>query len=195
MTNPNMKMKEKQPLKLISARDPRVLTAIAPFDDDMLALEGYKDREELSKDMFDCMVKNGGVGLSANQVGLPYNMFVAGGHPQIEKGLKLTCFNPEIISTSKEEVLIKEGCLSFPFLFLNVKRPRKCVLKYEDEFGKLKESHCDGMMSRIVQHEFDHMLGKTFTELVSKLKLDMATKKAIKHIKILSKQRQNQSQT
>ena len=51
------------------------------------------------------------------------------------------------------------------------------------------------MMSRIVQHEFDHMLGKTFTELVSKLKLDMATKKAIKHIKILSKQRQNQSQT
>ena len=81
--NPNMRMKEKQPLKLISARDPRVLSAIAPFDDDMLALEGYKDREELSKDMFDCMIKNGGVGLSANQVGLPYNMFVAGGHPQI----------------------------------------------------------------------------------------------------------------
>ena len=101
MTNPNMKMKEKQPLKLISARDPRVLTAIAPFDDDMLALEGYKDREELSKDMFEFMISSGGIGLTANQVGLPFNMFVAGGHPKIERGLRLTAFNPEIISTSK----------------------------------------------------------------------------------------------
>ena len=190
MTNPNMKIKEKQPLKLISARDPRVLTAIAPFDDDMLALEGYKDREELSKDMFEFMISSGGIGLTANQVGLPYNMFVAGGHPKIERGLRLTAFNPEIISTSKEEIMIKEGCLSFPFLFLNIKRPRKCVLKYEDEYGKLKESHCDGMFARIVQHEMDHTLGRTFTEYASKLKLDMATKKAVKHIKLLSKQRQ-----
>ena len=180
--NPNMRMKEKQPLKLISARDPRVLSAIAPFDDDMLVLEGYKDREELSKDMFDCMTKNGGIGLSANQVGLPYNMFVAGGHPQIEKGLKLTCFNPEIISTSKEEVLIKEGCLSFPFLFLNVKRPRKCVFKYEDSEGKLQEAHLDGMMSRICQHEYDHILGRNFVEHVSKFKLKRAEEKAKKLI-------------
>ena len=185
-----MKMKEKQPLKLISARDPRVLTMIAPFSDDMLALEGYKDREELSKDMFEFMIKSGGVGLTCNQVGLPYNMFIAGGHPQIEKGLKLTAFNPEIISTSKETIMIKEGCLSFPFLFLNISRPRKCVLKYEDEFGVLKESHCDGMFSRIVQHEMDHIRGRTYTELVSKLKLDMATKKAVKHIKILQKRKE-----
>ena len=98
MTNPNMKMKEKQPLKLISARDPRVLSAIGPFDDDMLALEGYKDREELSRDMFEFMISNGGIGLTANQVGLPYNMFIAGGHPKIEKGLRITAFNPQIIS-------------------------------------------------------------------------------------------------
>ena len=190
MTNPNMKMKEKQPLKLISARDPRVLTMIAPFSDDMLALEGYKDREELSKDMFDFMIKSGGIGLTANQVGLPFNVFIAGGHPKIERGLRITAFNPKIISTSKEEIMIKEGCLSFPFLFLNIKRPRKCVLQYEDEYGKKKESHCDGMFSRIVQHEMDHIRGRTYTELVSKLKLDMATKKAVKHIKILQKRKE-----
>ena len=137
-------------LKLIPPSDIRVQSAIAPFQDDMLKEHDFKDRKELSESMFATMKKYGGVGLTCNQVGLPYNMFVAGGHPQIEKGLKLTCFNPEIISTSKEEVLIKEGCLSFPFLFLNVKRPRKCVLKYEDEFGKLKESHCDRMISRIL---------------------------------------------
>ena len=175
MTNPNMKMKEKQPLKLISARDPRVLTMIAPFSDDMLALEGYKDREELSKDMFDFMIKSGGIGLTANQVGLPFNVFIAGGHPKIERGLRITAFNPKIISTSKEEIMIKEGCLSFPFLFLNIKRPRKCVLQYEDEYGKKKESHCDGMFARIVQHEMDHTLGRTFTEYASKLKLDFET--------------------
>ena len=61
--NPNMRIREKQPLKLISARDPRVLTAIAPFDDSMLVLEGYKDREELSRDMFEFMISNGGIGL------------------------------------------------------------------------------------------------------------------------------------
>ena len=181
---------EKQPLKLIPPSDPRVVSAIAPFNDEMLKEYGYKDRQELSDDLFETMNKYGGIGLSANQVGLPYNMFVAGGHPKIERGLRLTAFNPEIISTSKEEIMIKEGCLSFPFLFLNIKRPRKCVLKYEDEYGKLKESHCDGMFARIVQHEMDHTLGRTFTEYASKLKLDMATKKAVKHIKLLSKQRQ-----
>ena len=130
MTNPNMKMKEKQPLKLISARDPRVLTAIAPFDDDMLALEGYKDREELSKDMFEFMISSGGIGLTANQVGLPYNMFVVGDHIQIENGIKMACFNPIIISSSEETVVMKEGCLTFPFLFLSITRPRKVTLKY-----------------------------------------------------------------
>ena len=183
-------MKKREPLKLISARDPRLNSKIAPFDDDMLEIGGYKDRKELSDEMFDCMIKNGGVGLTANQVGLPFNMFVVGGHPSIEKGLRLTCFNPEIENVSNETVMIKEGCLSFPFLFLNVTRPRKCVLRYEDEEGKLKETHADGMISRIIQHEYDHIIGRTYTEHVSKMKLDMATKKALKHIKILRKSRQ-----
>ena len=55
-------------LKLIPPTDPRVLTAIAPFNDDMLKEEGFKDRKELSEKMFDAMKKYGGIGLSANQV-------------------------------------------------------------------------------------------------------------------------------
>ena len=167
-------------LKLIPPTDPRVQCAIAPFRDDMLKDEGFKDRKELSDKMFDTMKKYGGIGLSANQVGLPFNMFVLGDHPDVEKNLKMTCFNPMIISSSVEEETMKEGCLTFPFVFLSITRPRKVVVKYEDENGDLKEGSLDGMISRVFQHEYDHMLGKTFVDGVSKLKLDMAYKKAEK---------------
>ena len=167
-------------LKLIPPTDPRVQSAIAPFNNEMLKDEGFKDRKELSETMFDTMKKYGGIGLSANQVGLPFNMFVLGDHPDLEKGLKMTCFNPIIISSSVEEETMKEGCLTFPFVFLSITRPRKVVVKYEDENGDLKEGSLDGMISRIFQHEYDHMLGKTFVDGVSKLKLDMAYKKAEK---------------
>ena len=170
-------------LKLIPPTDPRVQSAIAPFNNDMLKDEGFKDRKELSEAMFDTMKKYGGIGLSANQVGLPFNMFVLGDHPEIEKGLKMTCFNPMIVSSSVEEETMKEGCLTFPFVFLNITRPRKVVVKYEDENGDLKEGSLDGMISRVFQHEYDHMLGKTFVDGVSKMKLDMAYKKAEKMMK------------
>ena len=167
-------------LKLIPPTDPRVQCAIAPFSDDMLKDEGFKDRKELSDKMFDTMKKYGGIGLSANQVGLPFNMFVLGDHPDVEKNLKMTCFNPMIISSSVEEETMKEGCLTFPFVFLSITRPRKVVVKYEDENGDLKEGSLDGMISRVFQHEYDHMLGKTFVDGVSKMKLDMAYSKATK---------------
>ena len=169
-------------LKLIPPTDPRVQTAIAPFQEDMLKEEGFKDRKELTEKMFELMKKYGGIGLSANQVGLPFNMFVLGDHPQLENGLKMACFNPMIISSSEEKVVMKEGCLTFPFLWLSITRPRKVVVKYEDENGELKEGHLDGMMSRIFQHEYDHMLGRVFTEYASKMKLDMAYKKAEKEM-------------
>ena len=169
-------------LKLIPPTDPRVQSAIAPFSNDMLKEEGFKDRKELSEAMFDTMKKYGGIGLSANQVGLPFNMFVLGDHPEVEKNLKMTCFNPMIISSSVEEETMKEGCLTFPFVFLNITRPRKVVVKYEDENGDLKEGSLDGMISRVFQHEHDHMLGKTFVDGVSKMKLDMAYKKAEKQM-------------
>ena len=183
-------------LELIPSSDPRVQSAIAPFNDDMLKEENqpkdlvFKDRKHLSEKMFDAMKKYGGIGLSANQVGLPFNMFVLGDHPDLEKGLKMTCFNPMIISASADQVMMKEGCLTFPFVFLNISRPRKVTVKYEDENGDLKEGHLDGMFSRIFQHEYDHMLGKTFVDGISKMKLDMAYKKAEKQMKRYRKMRE-----
>ena len=100
----------KKEYKLIPPTDPRVLSAVAPFTDDMLKEHGFKDRKELSDTLFETMFKFGGIGLSANQIGLPFNVFVMGGHPELEKGLKVTCFNPVIIQSSEETVVMKEGC-------------------------------------------------------------------------------------
>jgi len=174
-------------LKLIPPNDPRVQSALAPFKDDMLKDEGFKDRKEVVEAMFLVMKKYGGIGLTANQVGLPFNMFVAGGHPDIEKGLSIAMFNPMIVSVGVEEILMKEGCLTYPYIFLAVKRPRKCVMKYEDTEGKTQEAHLDGMMSRICQHEYDHTLGRNFTEHVSKFKLKRAQDKAVKDIEKIKK--------
>lgn len=167
-------------LQLIPPNDPRVKTAIAPFSDDMLKEHDFKDRKELKESMINTMRKYHGLGLTCNQVGLPYNMFVIGGHPQIENGLQMTCFNPIIISASEEQTMMKEGCLTYPFVFLSIKRPKKVVVKYEDENGDLQEGHLDGYMSRIFQHEYDHILGRTFLEHSSKFKIDRAFKKAEK---------------
>lgn len=177
-------------LKLLPPSDPRVLSAIAPFNDDMLKDEGFESRKELSDLMFDTMKKYGGIGLTCNQVGLPFNMFVLGDHPNLENGLKMTCFNPFIVTSSEETTVMKEGCLTYPFLFLNITRPRKVVVKYQDENKELKEAHLDGMMSRIFQHEYDHIMGRTFTERASKMKLDLAYKKAFKQMDKIKKLRE-----
>ena len=182
------KKKDIKLFDLVHPSDPRVKSAIAPFSDDMLEEHGFKDRKELSKSMFNTMKKYGGIGLTCNQVGLPFNYFVIGGHLQIESGLTLHCFNPIIVSSSEETVMMTEGCLTYPFLWLNLKRPRKVVVKYEDENGDLQEGHLDGMMSRIFQHEFDHTLGRHFTEHASDLKLERAYKKAEKQMNIYRKQ-------
>ena len=179
--------------KLISPQDPRVLSCIAPFSDDMLKDTDIKDRKDLSDKMFKTMNKYSGLGLSANQCGLPFRMFVMGDNLLLENGEKLAAFNPKIIEKLpsdekyRKEVLMKEGCLTFPFLFLNINRPRIVEVEYEDVEGKVIKKDLDGMFSRIYQHEYDHMQGIVFTDRASKLKLDMAKKKQMKMIKEYAK--------
>ena len=96
----------------------------------------------------------------------------------------MACFNPMIISSSEETVVMKEGCLTFPFVFLSITRPRKVVVKYEDIDGNLQEGHLDGMFSRIFQHEYDHTIGLNFTDKASKFKLKRAYDKAEKMMDI-----------
>ena len=179
----NIKEKQKKVFPLIPPNDPRLLMQVAPFLDDTLEQFGFADRKELSKVMYDNMVKYGGLGLSANQLGLPYRMFVMGGHPQVEDGKVRTVFNPLINDVSPESINLKEGCLSFPFLFLSIKRPKWCSVRYTDENGEEIEETLHGMSARIFMHENEHMNGYVFIDLVSKLKLERAEKSKQKMIK------------
>ena len=174
------KEKEIKQLQLVPANDIRVNTAIAPFKDEMLKEHGFKSREEVSKAMFMAMKKYGGIGLTCNQAGLPFRMFVMGNHLQLNNGEKHACWNPRIEATSEDTILMQEGCLTFPYLFLNIKRPITVNAVYEDDDGKEIRKEFSGLFSRIYQHEFDHTMGITFVEKVSKLKFDMAKKKAEK---------------
>ena len=176
---------------LLPPNDPRVLSSIADFD-----IEIFKDNEEIElkefvDSMFETMKNYGGIGLSANQVGKPYRMFVMGDHPNIEKGKKWVCINPKITNVTKDLIRYKEGCLTFPFLFLDIERPQDISVEYLDENLEKKEEHMTGIVARCFQHEFDHMQGIVFTEHVSKLKLNMSLKKRDKQIKKAQKQWQS----
>ena len=180
-------MSEKRILQMVAPSDPRLLTKIAPYQEDMLKEHDFKDRKELADAMYDTMKKYGGLGLSCNQVGLPYRMFVMGGHPQIALGRTRYVFNPQVLEMSKETVNMKEGCLSFPFLFLSINRPKWCSVKYTDQHGKEIEETLHGMSARVFQHENEHMNGYVFTDLVSKFKLERAEKARMKMIKDFAK--------
>ena len=176
-------MSEKRILKMVPPNDPRLLSKIAPYQDDMLKEHDFENRKALADAMYDTMKKYGGLGLSCNQVGLPYRMFVMGGHPEIDLGRTRYVFNPEVLEMSKETVMLKEGCLSFPFVFVSIRRPKWVQVKYEDEEGETKQETLHGMNARIFQHENEHMNGYIFTDLVSKMKLDRGKTAQAKLIK------------
>ena len=126
-------------------------------------------RQEMKDNLIETMQHYEGIGLSANQCGIMERVFVMYNHVQTKQ--IIACFNPKIIKKGKEKVLIDEGCLSFPGLWVKVNRSETIEVEYEDENGEKIQRELYGLQSRIFQHEYDHMEGSNFTEKVSKLKL------------------------
>ena len=120
------------------------------------------DRHHLSRVLIDNMIHHNGIGISANQIGIWERAFAM--VRDIENNEVMVCFNPRIIKSYSEEVEMEEGCLSYPELFLKVKRPDKIVVKYEDEDKKIHKMKLQGLASRVFQHEYDHMEGVDFTQ-------------------------------
>ena len=129
------------------------------------------DPEKLSMAMVSYMRDQGGIGLAANQVGYNFKMFVTEGEPAF------AVFNPTITFSSPNQVMLDEGCLSFPNLLLKIKRPASIRVRFQDPYGNWITKQFAGMSARVFQHEYDHLFGVDFTDKVSKLKLDMAKKK------------------
>ena len=93
-------------------------------------------------------------------------------YSDIDKKEIRTCFNPKILKSSEETIIMTEGCLTWPGLWLKLARPYNIFCSYEDEHGEVHEVHMQDLEARIFQHEMDHMEGTNFTQKVSKLKLD-----------------------
>jgi len=168
-------------LKLLPFTDPRLKIPPTEFDFD------NDDAEKLSEQLFIAMYKAGGVGLSANQVGIDKKVFVIGGKGLDEKAI----FNPELVDVSDETSSLKEGCLSYPGLWLMIKRPVGCIFKYYDEKGNETVEEFKGIPARVMLHEYDHMLGQNFTMRASSLKIQRALKKLDKKVKRYKKEKNN----
>ena len=100
---------------------------------------GFEPRE-LKALMVDTMLQNNGIGLSANQVNVDYQLFVMGSDSQSAE----ICINPTILQHTDDSVLEDEGCLSFPGIFVQVKRPKEILVEYHDENLELKRQHLKG---------------------------------------------------
>jgi peptide deformylase len=139
----------------------------------------------IALDMIDLMVKEGGLGLSANQVGFNGQIFVMKAMLNKQFGSPLTVINPIITGLSKELESSVEGCLSHPGLMLKVRRPISCTVEFDTLTSDYKnvihiETKFDDIDARIFLHEYDHLYGIQFIDRVSKLKLNMAEKKRTK---------------
>ena len=145
-----------------------------------------EDLKALKFELLQAMQKFGGVGLSANQVGIDKAYFVIGdGKPE---GMQKAFFNPLLIAVSDDEEVMREGCLSFPGLWLMVNRPKQCTILYHNSDGEETQETYEGIGARVILHEYDHMVGQNFTQRVSKFKLERAFKALEKKIKKYQRQ-------
>jgi len=137
------------------------------------------DPVELKKEMTELMLASNGIGLSANQVGLDAQVFVMG--DSVENST--ICINPTVLQYTEETVDDIEGCLSFPNVFVKIKRPKEILAEWYNEKLEKQTVKIEGYSAKCYLHELDHLLGITFKDRASKLKWDMAQKKARKYEK------------
>ncbi|HAO72434.1 MAG TPA: peptide deformylase [Planctomycetaceae bacterium] len=122
--------------------------------------EGVRDAIE---QMFDIMYESHGVGLAANQVALPYRMFVVNATGDPHSGEELAFLNP-VLSRPRGTAIQEEGCLSLPGLRADVRRPQRVIVEAWSLDGQPIRIDLDGFLARVVQHEFDHLEGRLFTD-------------------------------
>lgn len=160
-------------LTLLEENNPQLLEVSEDWD---FRLDGSP--EELVRAMSKFMADNGGVGLAAPQLGIKKRIFIMGNFTKL-----VACINPRIVSLSDERVNDLEGCLSFPDLFMKVKRPTSAVVQYNTVSGELVERELTGLESRVFLHEYDHLIGVTFDQRVGSLSFKMAKDKRKKVLK------------
>jgi peptide deformylase len=138
---------------------------------------------ELYRDLCDSMYAENGLGMAAPQLGEARKMFIV--EPKLagraETDPPLCFINPEVVETSEEMQDSEEGCLSFPDIYIKVKRPMRCKVRAMGIDGKPFEIEGEGLMARCLLHENDHLTGKLLVDFVGPLKRQMIKKKLQRH--------------
>ena len=138
----------------------------------------YPELQELIKNMFETMWNAEGIGLAAPQIGLPIRVVIVDLRPLAEDmpeyaDFKRAYINGYIVEEDGETILMDEGCLSLPGIHEKVPRAEKVRIQYVDEDFVEHDEWVDGFLARVIQHEFDHLDGKVFTDRISPLRRQM----------------------
>jgi peptide deformylase len=155
-------------MQLVKHTDPILRETCQPFD----FINPPTDPIQLAKDMVQFMYEVNGIGLAANQVGLPYRVFAMRGHPE-----NFVCFNPKIVHYGDTVVQLEEGCVTYPGMVVKIKRPQSIRVRYFMANGDVRTDTFIGMSARIFQHELDHLDGVLFYERANRYHRELAMKK------------------
>ena len=142
-------------------------------------------KEELTKlvtDLWDTLAESEGCGLAAPQIGVSLRVAVVNGDVMADiypylKDFRRTFINPVILEESEAMCEYNEGCLSIPGLYADVRRPEAITVEYYDGNLEKKTEHFDKFAARMIQHEFSHLDGELFTDLVAPIRRKMLSKK------------------
>jgi peptide deformylase len=134
------------------------------------------DPKQIEKEMIETMFAHDGLGLSANQVGHRIRMFVMG-HKDFPENAQ-AFFNPIVVANTNTVKDLEEGCLSFPGIYVNIKRPTAIKARWQNSSGEWQESEFSGYDCKCFLHELDHLEGIVFQDRVSTLKWALAVKKS-----------------
>jgi len=168
-------------MSLIDEKDPFLREVPEYYDFD----NPHEDPDKFENRLIENMIHYRGIGLSVNQIGIPVTAFA-----MITDGEPMVVFNPEIVEWSDEDIYEKEGCLSFPYLFMPVLRSETVGTRFQLKDGSEQMGSFRGLLSIIFQHEMGHMEGELFIDNVSDFKLRSAMKKR-RILKRKSQRRQN----
>jgi peptide deformylase len=141
--------------------------------------------DALLADMHDSVIKAEGIGIAANQIGVPLRVALVGKGD----GTFFEIVNPEILERSGE-VHLKEGCLSVPDEWEQVKRFEKVKVRFQDKAGAWHETEADGQLAHVFQHEIDHLDGTVYVSHLSNLKRTLIRERMDKLKRILKQRAQ-----
>ena len=159
-------------MNLVNKNDPLLKTKCENFD----FLNPPFEPIDFSKELVKFMYEKNGIGLAANQVGVPYRIFAMRGSPE-----NFVCFNPKIVMPGEQSIVLEEGCLSYPGLLVKIKRPQHIRVRFNTPNSDVRTETFTGMTARIFQHELDHLDGIVFYTRANQYHREQAFKKLNKN--------------